>query len=37
MVVIIDYGMGNLGSIVKILRRVGAETTVTSSPDEIAR
>lgn len=29
MIVIVDYGMGNLGSIANILRKVGAETVIS--------
>ncbi len=36
MLVVVDYGMGNLGSIYNILRRVGGEPTVSSSPEVIA-
>jgi glutamine amidotransferase len=35
MVVIVDYGMGNLGSIVNTLRRIGVSAKVTSDPDDI--
>lgn len=35
MIVIVDYGMGNLGSIANMLRRVRAETRVTANPDEV--
>ena len=35
MLVIIDYGMGNLGSVVNALRRVDVFAKVSSSPDEI--
>lgn len=35
MVAIVDYGMGNLGSVEKALARVGCETTVTSNPADI--
>jgi len=36
MIAIIDYGMGNAGSIHNMLARIGAESTITSSPDSIA-
>lgn len=36
MIVIVDYGMGNLGSIQNMLRKVGAEATVTADPKIIA-
>ncbi len=35
MIAVIDYGMGNSGSILSILRRVGAEGTLTSDPDVV--
>jgi imidazole glycerol-phosphate synthase subunit HisH len=36
VIAIVDYGMGNLGSIRNMLRRVGAASVVTGDPDEIA-
>ena len=36
MITIIDYGMGNLGSVVNMLRRVGADCEVTGDPMRIA-
>jgi glutamine amidotransferase len=36
MIAIVDYGMGNLGSIQNMLRKVGAEATVTADPKTIA-
>ena len=36
MIALIDYGMGNLGSVDKALRRVGCEVTITSDPGVIA-
>ena len=36
MIAIIDYGMGNLGSIRNMLRRVGVASTITGDPEEIA-
>jgi glutamine amidotransferase len=36
MIVIVDYRMGNLGSIANILRKVGAEAVVSSDPKIIA-
>jgi glutamine amidotransferase len=36
MVTIVDYGMGNLGSIRNMLSRIGAESAITSRPEEIA-
>lgn len=35
MIVIIDYGMGNLGSIVNMIKKLGYECTVSSNIDEI--
>jgi len=36
MIVIIDYGMGNLGSILNMLKRVGVkDAKVSSDPKEI--
>ncbi len=37
MIAVIDYGAGNLRSISRALEAAGAEVTVTSDPDEIAR
>lgn len=36
MITIVDYGMGNLGSIKSMLRRVGVRSTITGDPAEIA-
>jgi len=36
VITIVDYGMGNLGSIRNMLRRVGASATITGDPSEIA-
>lgn len=35
MIVIVDYGMGNVGSIQNILRRVGKESVISSDPKQI--
>jgi glutamine amidotransferase len=35
MIVIIDYGMGNLRSVQKAFETVGAEAKISSNPDEI--
>jgi len=32
MIAIVDYGMGNLGSIANMLKKVGVESTITSDP-----
>lgn len=37
MIAIIDYGMGNLGSVLNMLKRIGAEAKVTSDFGEILR
>lgn len=37
MITIIDYGMGNLGSIRNMLRRVGADCIITAEPEKIAQ
>ena len=37
MITVINYGMGNSGSIMNMLRRIGAEGVLTSDVDEIAR
>lgn len=36
-VAVIDYGMGNIGSICKMLRLVGAEPIVSADPAELGR
>ncbi len=35
MISIIDYGAGNIGSIVNMIRRLGGTSKIVSSPDEI--
>ena len=35
MIVIIDYGMGNLGSIANMLKQIGAQAEVTNDPERI--
>ncbi len=37
MIVIVDYGMGNLESIRNMLRRIGARAEVTGDPEQVAR
>jgi len=37
MIAIVDYGMGNLGSVQNMLRKLGAESIRTSDPAEIAQ
>ena len=36
MIVVIDYGMGNLGSILNMLKKIGAPAQVSSNADDIA-
>lgn len=36
MIAIIDYGMGNLGSIANMLRKIGADATITADPAVIS-
>jgi len=37
VIVVIDYGMGNVGSVVNMLRKVGAEADATGEPARIAQ
>jgi glutamine amidotransferase len=37
MIVIVDYGMGNLGSILNMLKKVGAQATITSDKSVVER
>lgn len=37
MITIIDYGMGNLGSIRSMFRRIGVHSTISGDAEEIAR
>jgi len=37
MIALIDYGMGNLGSVHKALLRVGCRAEITDDPDQISR
>ena len=37
MITIVDYGMGNLGSILNMLKYIKAESTLTSDPGELAQ
>lgn len=32
---VVDYGLGNLGSVTNMLRRIGAEPRLASTPDEV--
>jgi imidazole glycerol-phosphate synthase subunit HisH len=36
MIVIVDYGMGNIGSILNMLKRVGAQAKISSAVEDIA-
>jgi len=36
MIVVVDYGVGNLGSIVNMFRRAGADATTGSTPEHLA-
>lgn len=35
MIVIVDYGMGNLGSIANMLKKIGTESLITADPAKI--
>lgn len=35
MIIIVDYGMGNLGSIQNMFKRIGVQSKITSDPNEI--
>lgn len=35
MIVVVDYGMGNHGSIINMLKKVGAHAIVSSKPEDI--
>lgn len=37
MIAIVDYGMGNLGSIANMLKKIGAACVLTSDPEKIER
>ena len=37
MIVVVDYGMGNVGSIANMLKRVGADALVSSQAHDIER
>src|SRR5947209_4131508 len=36
MITVVDFGMGNLGSILNMLRKVGVPALLTSNPDDVA-
>jgi glutamine amidotransferase len=37
MIAIVDYGMGNLGSIKNMLHKIGTQSIITSNPEEILK
>jgi glutamine amidotransferase len=37
MIAIVDYGIGNLGSVTKAFRHVGAECQLSADPDQLAQ
>jgi glutamine amidotransferase len=37
MIVIVDYGMGNLGSVLNMFKKIGAKAKISSDLDEISR
>jgi len=37
MIVVVDYGMGNVGSIVNMLKKVGCQATVSAAPETIQK
>ena len=37
MITIVNYGLGNLGSIFNMLKKIGVESNITSYPEEIAK
>lgn len=37
MLVILEYGMGNVGSVLNMLRRVGADACLSSDPEDVRR
>jgi len=36
MIVVVDYGMGNIGSIVNMIKKAGGESTVSSDPEVVS-
>jgi glutamine amidotransferase len=36
VITIVDYGMGNIGSVANMIRHVGGESRITSDPDAVA-
>lgn len=37
MIVIVDYNVGNIGSIVNMFKKIGVEATLSSCPEEISK
>jgi glutamine amidotransferase len=37
MIVVVDYGMGNLGSIANMLRKIGADAVISSTAADIRK
>jgi glutamine amidotransferase len=37
MIIIVDYGMGNLGSVLNMFKKVGAQAKISSDLDEISK
>lgn len=36
-ITIVDYGMGNIGSLINMFRKIGVKIDISSKPDEISR
>ena len=37
MITIVDYGMGNLGAVLNMFKRIGAPAVITGDPEKVAR
>lgn len=37
MITVVDYGMGNLGSVLNMFKRIGAPAMITGDPDDVAK
>ena len=37
MITIIDYGMGNLGSVANMIKKIGGKSIITSNKEEIKK
>jgi len=35
-VAVVDYGVGNIGSVINMLRRLGADTSLAATPEEVS-